>query len=138
MRENLEAGAHRAALRVVGAVDQAGYAPLNHRAGAHAARLDGDIEGGIGEAVVSKNSGRFAKDNHLSVGGGIAIADSAVAGARESFSVMDEDGADGNFAGGSRGTSLGQRFLHVFGVSTHAGRENNMHNSSQRIGRKRL
>jgi len=123
--EDFEAGADGAAFGVVGAVDQAGNASLNDCAGAHAARLDGDIERCISEAIVAKEAGGFAEDGDFRVGGGVAVANGAVAGASEEFAVADEDGTDGNFAGGGCGAGFGESLLHELNVSFHVWRKNN-------------
>ena len=126
MGEDFEAGAHGAAFGIVGSVDEARDACLDDGAGAHAARLDGDVERGAREAVISKKAGGFAENEDFGVGSGVAIADGAVTGTRQSLPVVDEDSADGDLAGGRRGASFGQRFLHELDVRFHAGRENNM------------
>jgi len=40
------------------------------------------------------------------VGGRVTIADSTVTGTREDFAIMDDEGADGDFAGSGHGASL--------------------------------
>ncbi len=132
MVEDFEAGADGAAFGVVGAVDEARDTGLDDGACAHAARLDSDVECGIGEAVVAEKAGGFAKDDDFGVGGGVAIADGAVARTGEDLAVMDEYGADGNLAGYGRGTSFGQGFLHILDVSFHLRRENNMREEGKR------
>ena len=120
--EDFEAGADGAAFGVVGAIDQAGNASLNDRAGAHTARLDGHIERCISEAIVAEEAGGFAEDDDFRVGGGVAVANGAVAGAREEFAVMDEHGADGNFAAGGCSAGFGESFLHELEVRFHVWR----------------
>jgi hypothetical protein len=121
--KDLETSTNRAALGVVGSVDQARDASLNDRAGAHAARLDGDVEGGAREAVIAETARGFAKDDDFGVGRGVIVANGAVAGAREDFAFMDEDSADRNFARSGRGAGLGQGFLHELRVGFHSDRE---------------
>jgi len=79
MGEDFEAGADSAAFGIVGAVDEARDTGLDDGAGAHAARLDSDVQRGVGEAIVAEKAGGFAKDNHFRVGGGIIVANRAVA-----------------------------------------------------------
>jgi hypothetical protein len=122
--EDLEAGADGAALGVVGSVDEAGDAGLDDGAGAHAAGLDGDVEGSIRKAVIAKEAGGFAENDDFGMGGGVTIADRAVAGTGENLAVMDQDSAYGDFAGSSCRAGLGERFLHELDVGFHAGREN--------------
>src|SRR5260370_21213849 len=117
--EDFEAGADGAAFGIVGAVDEAGDTGLNDSARAHAAGLDGDVERGISKAVVAKKAGGFSQSNDFGVGRGVAIADGAVAGTGENLAVMDEHGADGDFAGGGRETSFGQGFLHELEITFH-------------------
>jgi hypothetical protein len=124
--QDFEAGADGAALGVVGAVDEAWHAGLNHGAGAHAARLNGDVERDAGEAIIAEEACGFAKDDNFRVGGGVAVADGTVAGASEDLAVVDKNSADGDFASGGRGASFEERFLHELGVSFHRKTENNM------------
>src|ERR1700674_4234259 len=107
MGEGFEAGADAAALGIVGAVDEAGSASLDQRAGAHGAGLDGYVQSGTSEAVVAKEACGFAKDDDFGMGGGVIVADGAIAGAREDFAVVDKHGADGDFAGCGRETRFG-------------------------------
>ncbi len=117
--EDFEAGADGAAFGIVGAVDEAGDTGLDDSARAHAAELDGDVERGIRKAVVAKKACGFSQSNDFGVGRGVAIADGAVAGTGENPAVMDEHGADGDFAGGGRETSFGQGLLHELDISFH-------------------
>jgi len=96
--KDFEAGADGAALGVVGAVDEARDAGLNDRAGAHAAGLDGDVKRRVREAIVAEEACGFTKDDDFGVGGWIVVADGAVAGASDHFSVVNQDGSDGHFA----------------------------------------
>ena len=130
--EDFEAGADGTAFGIVGAVDETRDTGLDDGARAHAAGLDGDVECGIGEAMVAKKTGGFAKNNNFGVGGGVAITDGAIASTGEDFALMDDHGADGDFAGYGRGTSFGQGFLHVLDVSFHLRRENNMRREGKR------
>jgi hypothetical protein len=131
--EDFEAGADGAALGIIGAVDEAGDAGLDDGAGAHAARLDSDIERGVSKAVVAEKAGGFAQDDDFGVGGGVAIADRAIASTGEDFPVMDKHGADRDFAGCGRGTGFGECFLHELDVGFHVGRENNTREERKRV-----
>ena len=97
--KDFKAGADGAALGVVGAVDETRDARLNDRAGTHAAGLDGDVERRVREAIVAEESCGFTKHDDFSVGGGVIVTDSAIAGTRENLSVVNQDGPDGHFAG---------------------------------------
>lgn len=114
--KDFEAGADRAALGIVGAIDEARDAGLDDGAGAHAARFDGDVERGIGEAIIAEQARSFAEDDDFGVGSGVIITDSAIAGAREDFAVVDNRGANGNLACGSRGQGFSERFLHELDI----------------------
>jgi len=61
------------------------------------------------------------------VGGGIAIANRAVAGAGEDFTIVDDAGADRDFAGSHRCARLLEGELHERDVKvddSHVGPEN--------------
>ncbi len=124
--EDFEAGANGAAFGIVGAVDEARDTGLDDGARTHAARLDGNKEGCISKAVVPKKAGGFAQGDDFGVGGGVAIADGAIASTGEDFAVVDDHGADGDFAGCSRYACLRERLLHELDVRFHLRRENNM------------
>jgi hypothetical protein len=125
VREDFEAGADGAAFGVVGAVDKTRDSGLDDGAGTHAAGLDGYVERGVGKAVVAEQAGGFAENNDFGVGGGVTIANGAVAGSSEDLAIMDEDGADGDFAGFGSCAGLRERYLHELDVSFHVWREDN-------------
>ncbi len=130
--EHFEAGAEGAAFGVVGAVDEARDTRLDDGACAHAAGLNSNVERSIGEAVVAEQAGGFAEYDDFGVGGGVAVADGAVAGASDDLAVMDEDRADGDFAACRCGAGFSECFLHELDVSFHLPRENNMRNEEKR------
>ncbi len=132
MGKDFETGADSTALGIVGAVDEVRDTGLEDGACAHAARLDGDVEGGIGEAVVAEKAGGFSQDDDFCVGGGVAIANRAVAGTGQNLAVVDDHGADGNFASCCRSARFEERFLHELDITFHAGRENNMRGEEER------
>src|SRR6266702_1549203 len=136
--EDFETGTDCAALGVVGAVDEAGNAGLDYCASAHAARLDGDVERGIGKTIVAEEARGFAKDDDFSVGGGIVAANGAVAGAGDDFAIVREDGADGHFAGGGRRTRFLESSLHELDVGFHLGREDTMREERCKEPRKQV
>ncbi len=117
--KDFEAGAYCPAAGVVGAIYKAGHASLDHGASAHAAGLDGDVQGGVGEAVVAEEVSGFANDHHFRVGRGVGVADRAIAGAGEDLAVVDKDGADGDFTGGCGGASFFDGQLHELDVGVH-------------------
>ena len=124
--EDFEAGADGAAFGIVGAEDKARDAGLDEGARAHTAGLNGDVERGIGKAVVAKPAGRFSQTDNFGVGGGVAIAHGAIARTGKDLAVVDEQGADGDFAGLGSGTRFSECFLHELDVNIHRRRENNM------------
>ena len=106
--EDLEAGAEGAAFGVVGSVDDAGDARLDDGSGAHGAGFEGDVESGAGEPVIVDGLGHFTNGDDFGVGGGVVIADGAIAGAHEDGATVDHDCADGYFAGFGGGLGFGE------------------------------
>jgi hypothetical protein len=117
--KDLETGADSATFGVVGTVDETWDTGLDDGAGAHAAGLDGDVERGISEAIVAEKAGGFAKGNHFRMGCGVIVADGAIAGTGQNLAVVDEHGANGDFAGYRRGARFCERFLHELEISLH-------------------
>jgi len=103
MREDFEARADGAATRIVGAINEPGDAGLDHGAGAHGARFEGDVESDAGKAIVGEGASGFAEDDDFGVSGGVVVADGAIAGTRDDFVFADDESADGNFSGGGGG-----------------------------------
>ena len=136
--QDFEAGADGAPLGIVRAVDEARYTCLDHGASAHAAGLDGDVESCFGKAVVAKKASCLAKDYDFGVSGRVIVADGAVAGAREDFTVADEDRPDRDFPRFGGRTALLKGFLHELDVSFHVERENSMREERRRIETQRL
>jgi hypothetical protein len=116
MIQHREAGLHGAAFGVFRAVNQTGETGLNHGAGAHGAGLDGDVERGAGQTIVADPLRRFAQRNYLGMRGGIAIADSAVSGARDDLIVQHYHRADWDFSAFGGCASFLQRCLHELHV----------------------
>src|SRR5437879_6375672 len=104
--EDFETGVDGASFGIVGAVGEAGDTGLDDGASAHAAGLDSDVERGIRKAVVTNMAGGFAQSHDFGVGGGVAIADSAVARTGKDLAVMDEHRTDGDFASFGGGTGF--------------------------------
>ena len=121
--EQLEAGTERAAFGVVGGVDEARNPRLDDRASAHGAGLEGNVEDGAGEAVVAEKARGLANNDNFGVGGGVIIADSAIAREGENGIVMDEHGANGDFAGVGRGAGFVESNLHKVEVVRHGRNE---------------
>ena len=110
--EDFEAGMDRAALRLLRSVDQTPYAGLEHCAGTHRARLDGDVKSGAEKAVIAYAPGRVTEHENFGVRGGITMSDRAISRARDDFFVEDQHRADGNFAAFSAFARFGERFGH--------------------------
>ncbi len=125
VRENFETRTDGAALGVVCAIDDARNAGLDDSAGAHAAGFNRDVERCAGHAVVAEETRCFTNHDDLGVGGRVTVANGAVAGAGEDFTVMDEDGANGDFACDSSGTRLVDGHSHKLDVVFHPGRKDN-------------
>jgi hypothetical protein len=121
--QNFEAGANRAAFGLFCAVDETGYARLDHCPGTHRAGLDCDVERGAEQAIITDTEGCVTQRENFGVGGGIAMCDGAVPGACDDFFVENEHGADGDFAAFGSFASFGERFGHeyqiVFGNFRH-------------------
>ncbi len=124
--KHFKAGADGSAFGIVGAIDEARDARLDDCACTHAARLDGDVERGIGKTVVGQEAGGLAQNDNLCVSCWVVVADGAVAGTGEDLAIVDEHGADRDFAGYRCGARFGQGFLHELDVSFHLPREDSM------------
>ena len=96
--QNFKTRTYRAAFSLVGSVDEAGDAGLNHRAGAHGAGFDSDVESCAEHAVVADAVSRVTQRQDFRVRRGIAMGNCAVSGARDNFVVDYEHGADGDFS----------------------------------------
>lgn len=113
MVEYRKAGTHRAPFYVVRAVDKARDPRLNHRSRAHRARLDRDVDSGVGQPVVSNGARGLAKRDDFGVRGGIAIRNGAVSG-KGYDALADHHGrAHGNLAAPRSGTRFVKRGTHV-------------------------
>jgi len=101
VRENFETGADCAATWIVGTVNEFRDAGLDHGAGTHRTGLECDVDRCARQAVVVENMGCFAERSNFGMGGGVVVANRAIAGARDDFVIVDENRPDGNFSGGS-------------------------------------
>ena len=111
-----EAGANRAALEVICAVNEAVDAGLKHCASAHRAGFDGDVKSDSSETVISHSRGGCAQRDDFSVRRGIAVRDGAISGARnDAFSVgsMDDYAAYRYFSALRGQAGLCERQSHV-------------------------
>jgi len=117
--EKLETGAVRTTFGVVGAVDESWNPSLDDRAGAHSAGLERDVESGVGKAIVANEPRGFAQHDDFGMGRGIIVANGAIARARQVYVILNEHGADGDFAGIGGNTSLFQSNAHEMEIVRH-------------------
>lgn len=109
----MELGADAAEAEIPVGEDQGFYAGVDDGAGAHDAGFEGDVEGGVVETVVLQRGGGGADEVDFGVGGGVVGGDGGVVRAGDDFAVQDQDGADGDFAGGLCFAGFGEGFTHV-------------------------
>jgi len=95
-----------AAFGITRAVDEARDAGLDEGAGAHAAWFYRDVECCSRHAVVAEEASSFPDNDDLGVSGGVTVTNCTIAGAGEDFAVVDDKGADGDFACGSSGAGF--------------------------------
>src|SRR5699024_9169950 len=103
----------RASPRLGRAEDDMRNARVDHRPNTHQAWLDSDIEHTTREAVVIERARGAADRDDLSVRAWIDRTDRTVETRRHDAAVEDDDGADGNLAGGARALRLVKREAHV-------------------------
>ncbi len=113
MIEYSEAGAHRAAFRILRAIHQAVDARLQHSPRAHGARLDGYVERNFRQSVISRGGGCRPQRNHFCMSGGVAIGDGAVRGARNHPFTLGNHTAHGHFSRLRRHTRFFEGESHV-------------------------
>jgi hypothetical protein len=89
---------------------------VDHGSGAHGAGLEGDEEGAAVEAMVAEGLAGGAEGDDFGVGGGIVVAHDAILGADEDLVALDDDGADGYFAGLTRGDGFIEGALEIFKI----------------------
>jgi hypothetical protein len=103
-----------AGLEIGGGVNKAIDARMDHGSGTHCAGLKLDVKRAAREAIVAKRRGRCAQSDNFGVGRGVNVAQDAILAAGDNCALVDDDSADGNFAGFASKTSFGQRGLHRF------------------------
>jgi hypothetical protein len=103
-REVVES-ARGACFGVWGGIYEAAYAGGVQGTGAHGARLEGSVEGTVGEAPATELLGSAAEGEELGVGGRVSGSFALVVGGRDDFLSPGDHGADGDLAlfGGLRG-----------------------------------
>ena len=117
--QKFEAGVERAAFWIIGAVNDATNTRLNDGAGTHGARLEGDVKSGVREAVVAEKMRAFANHHNFGVGGGVVVADGAVAGAREDGGIVNKDRANGNLSRVRGSLCFSESELHEMQIVRH-------------------
>jgi hypothetical protein len=106
VRQEREAGLHRAAFGIFWAVDQSLDARLDYRPGAHGARLNGYVESGIQQAVVANGVGGGTQRYDFRMGRWVAIDDGSVSRARDNRPVGHDYCADRNLSDIGGGASF--------------------------------
>jgi len=112
MIEDREHRAGGACFGVGGGEDEAVEAGVDHGSGAHGAGLKRDIERAAEETIVTECGRCFAHGDDLGVGCWVCVAQDAVLASSDDCSVMNHDGANGDFAGRLGEASLRERGLH--------------------------
>ena len=105
--------AARARLGIARAVDHSGHAREHDRAGAHVARLEGDVERGLVQPPGLDRLAGGADGQDLGVGRRILGALDPVVPAADDAAVPDDHGADGHFSFGRGGARLRERGFEV-------------------------
>jgi len=106
-REHFETRTNRPAFGIIRAINDPRNARLNDSARTHAARFQRDVECRASHAVISQRLRRFADHDDFGVSRRIAVANGAIPRARENFSFMNDESANGNLSSDGRGA----RFL---------------------------
>ena len=85
---------------------------MNERAGTHRAGLDGHIHRAAFQTMISEGGTRRAQCADFSVRRWIVVAQVAILSGRYQLIILDNDGADWDFASRLRGERLLDRALH--------------------------
>ena len=88
--------------------DEAVDAGVDHSAGAHCAWLKSNVERAAVKAVIVESRGGGAHGDDFGVGGGVVVAKDAILAAGYDGVFVDDDGADGDFAGFRGQAGLGE------------------------------
>ena len=105
-------GIDSSSLGIVCTKDEALYAGVNNRSGAHGTGFNGHKELTLFKPVVSQGLGGFSKRDDLGVSGGVVGRDGAIGATAYDSSFADNDGADRNLAGGLGALSFAQGLFH--------------------------
>ncbi len=96
---DIESAAAATAFVVAEAEDDFGDSGVDDSAGAHGAGFFGDEEGAVGESPVFEFGGGLGDCEDFGVGGGVFEGFDLVEGSADNLVIVDDDGADGDFAG---------------------------------------
>jgi len=112
--EDFKTGTEGAAFWIVGCIDETRDAGLDDCAGAHGTRLEGYVQGCFRQAIICELLCCFAQDHDFGMSSRVAVADGAIAAARQDFAAINQHGADGDFAGFGGGARFFECQLHEF------------------------
>ena len=104
------------ALGIAGAVNDAGDAGMDEGTGAHGTGLEGDVEGGGGEAIVAGALTGGAQGANLGVGAGVMGGDGAVPARAQDLTRGDQYGAYRHLDQGPRPLRQGDRLAHPVAI----------------------
>src|SRR4051812_26060651 len=110
--EDVEDTARRARLRIGAAVDDAGHAREDDRAGAHGARLERHVERAVEHAPRADRGRRLAERDRLGVRGRVLAQLALVSPGADDLAVADDDRADRHVVVVERAPGLGDGQAH--------------------------
>jgi len=88
-------------------VDETRDACVEYGSGAHGAGFECGVEGAVFQAIVAQMEGGLTEGDDLGVGGGVGVAEDAGLAAADDLILVDDDGADGDFAADFGGLGFG-------------------------------
>lgn len=105
---------HSAALGIVSAIIEPGYARMGDCACTHRTGLQRHPQVASNEPLIAEMRGRLPNGDYFGMGGRVMVTDRAVGTPTDNDTVLDDDGTNGHFAlrGGSAGKN--KRFIHHF------------------------
>ena len=96
--KQIDDASRRTGLRIVRTKYDFFQARMQHRASAHGAGFERDVELAIGQAVIAQPGRRSAQGNHLGVGGGVVRAHRMIAAGGNHFTVAHHHRTHRHFA----------------------------------------
>ena len=112
-------GVDGAGLGIGGAVHHPRHARVERGAAAHRARLDGGVERGAGQPIISPGLRGRAQREDLGMRGGVTESDGRVVSTADDLLPDDDDRADRNLAGGEAAPRFVERGAHPRFVSAY-------------------